>query len=170
MARNFTLPIPVSAFIGTRNITNPAALVSKSLNLTYRSGWAFDDSTSEGVSTHCFIFPDEYTGTGTLKAELQFSAAGSTGTAGWLIYCEAITPGDTLSLTTSESFGSSNSGSASLTGTTAGDDVSVNVTLTNKDSVASGDLFRIAVVRDTAGADDASGDLTLWAVSLYEET
>jgi hypothetical protein len=169
MARNFTLPIPVSAFIGTRNTINPAALVSKSLNLTYRSGWAFDDTTSEGVSCHSFIFPDEYTATGTLKAELQFSAAGSTGTAGWLVYCEAVTPGDTLNLTSSESWGSSNSGTAALSGTTAGDGVSVTVTLTNKDSVASGDLFRLAVIRDVA-TDDASGDLTLWAVSLYEET
>ena len=169
MARNFTLPIPVSAFIGTRNVTNPAALVSKSLNLTYRSGWAFDDTTQEGISCHSFIFPDEYTATGTLKAELQFSAAGSTGTAGWLVYCEAVTPGDTLNLTASESWGSANSGSAALSGTTAGDGVSVTVTLTNKDSVASGDLVRLAILRDVA-TDDASGDLTLWAVSLYEET
>lgn len=169
MARNFTLPIPVSAFIGTRNVTNPAALVSKSLNLTYRSGWAFDDTTQEGISCHSFIFPDEYTATGTLKAELQFSAAGSTGTAGWLVYCEAVTPGDTLNLTASESWGSANSGSAALSGTTAGDGVSVTVTLTNKDSVASGDLVRLAILRDV-DTDDASGDLTLWAVSLYEET
>ena len=169
MARNFTLPIPVSAFIGTRNVTNPAALVSKSLNLTYRSGWAFDDTTQEGISCHSFIFPDEYTATGTLKAELQFSAAGSTGTAGWLVYCEAVTPGDTLNLTSSESWGSANSGSAALSGTTAGDGVSVTVTLTNKDSVASGDLVRLAILRDV-DTDDASGDLTLWAVALYEET
>tara|TARA_Y100000593_G_scaffold16762_1_gene33387 strand:+ start:5092 stop:5604 length:513 start_codon:yes stop_codon:yes gene_type:complete len=170
MARTFTLPVPVSAFTGTRNVTNPAALVSKSLNLTYRSGWAFDDSTQEGISTHCFIFPDEYTGTGTLKAELQFSAAGSTGSAGWAVYCEAITPGDTLNLTTSESWDSANSATKALSGTTAGDDLTCTVTLANKDSAASGDLFRLAIIRDTAGGDDASGDLTLWAVSLYEES
>ena len=80
-----------------------------------------------------------------------------------------IAPGDTLNLTASESWGSANSGSAALSGTTAGDGVSVTVTLTNKDSVASGDLVRLAILRDV-DTDDASGDLTLWAVALYEET
>jgi hypothetical protein len=168
MARTFTLPIPISAFIGSRNAVLPASLVSKAMTTTYRSGWAFDDSTQEAISTHCFIFPDEYTATGTLKADIQFSAAGSTGTAGWLVYCEAITPGDTLNLTTSESFDIKNTGTKALSGSTPGDDLDATVTLTNKDSVASGDLFRLIIARDTGTTDDASGDLTLWAVSLYE--
>ena len=170
MARNFTLSIPVSAFIGTVSTPTPAALVSKQLTTSYRSGWAFDDSTQEGISTHCFIFPDEYTATGTLKADIQFSAAGSTGTAGWLVYCEAITPGDTLNLTTAEDWDAKNTGTKALSGTTPGDDLSATVTLTNKDSVVSSDLFRIVVARDTPTTDDANGDLTLWAVSLYEAT
>ena len=170
MARNFTLPIPVSAFIGSRNIVQPAALVSRALNSSYRSGWAFDDTTLEAISCHSFIFPDEYTGTGTLKLEINFSAAGSTGTAAWAASVEAVTPGDTLNLNTSEDFDtSSNSNTASLTGTTAGDLVTTTLTLTNKDNVASGDQVRLAIQR-LVSSDDASGDLTLWAVSLYEET
>ncbi len=170
MARNFTLPIPVSAFIGTRNLVQPASLVSKALSTSYRAGWAFDDTTQEGISCHSFIFPDEYTGTGTLKLEINFSAAGSTGTAAWLANVEAVTPGDTLNLNTSEDFDAgANSNTAALAGTTAGDLISTTVTLSNKDNVASGDQVRLAIQRQIA-SDDASGDLTLWAVSLYEET
>jgi hypothetical protein len=170
MARNFTLPIPVSAFIGSRNVVQPASLVNKALPTSYRTGWAFDDTTQEAISCHSFIFPDEYTGTGTLKLEINFSAAGSTGTAAWVANVEAVTPGDTLNLNTSEDFDLGvNSNTAALAGTTAGDLISTTVTLSNKDSVASGDQVRLAIQR-LVGSDDASGDLTLWAVSLYEET
>ena len=168
MARNFTLPIPVSAFIGTRNLVQPASLVNKALTSSYRAGWAFDDTTQEGISCHSFIFPDEYTGTGTLKLEINFSAAGSTGTAAWKANVEAVTPGDTLNLNTSEDF-DAGVNTAALTGTTAGDLISTTVTLTNKDNVASGDQVRLAIQR-LVTSDDASGDLTLWTVSLYEET
>ena len=170
MARNFTLPIPVNAFIGTRNLVQPASLVSKALTTSYRAGWAFDDTTQEGISCHSFIFPDEYTGTGTLKLEINFSAAGSTGTAAWSVGVEAVTPLDTLDLNTAEDFDAgTNSNTAALAGTTAGDLISTTVTLSNKDNVASGDQVRLQVTR-LISSDDASGDLTLWAVSLYEET
>ena len=170
MPRNFTLPLPISAFIGTRNTVQAASLVTKALTTSYRAGWTFDDTTQEGITCHSFIFPDEYTGTGTLKLEINFSAAGSTGTAAWAANVEALTPGDTLNLTTQEDFdAAANSNTAALSGTTAGDLISTTVTLSNKDNVASGDQVRLAIQR-LVTSDDASGDLTLWAVSLYEET
>ena len=82
---------------------------------------------------------------------------------------EAITPGDTLNVTTTGSFDSSNTGTTDLSGSTAGDLLAQTVTLTNKDSVAAGDQVRLAFMRSVA-ADSVSDDLYVYLIELFEET
>ena len=167
MARNFdTITIPATAMRPAA--TNGAAFVSH--NATYpRGSLAYDDTTGEVATTVNIIVPDAYTGTDTLKAVLLFySASANSGTAAWAIECEAVTPGDTLDLGAAVSFDSANTGTVALSGT-AGDLTALTVTLTNKDSAASGDIFRMAISRDVS-ADSVSGDLFLTSVGLYEET
>ena len=171
MARNFTLSFPARQFLPARGLLSGAAIVSKTCSASYRPLYAFDDSTVEAICSDPVVFPDEYTGSGTLKATVLFSAAGSTGTAAWGISVEAITPNaDTLNITSADSFDTANTGTKALSGSTAGDERSAAVTLSNKDSVASGDGVRLAIKRDTVGSDDASGDLFFYVVELFEET
>jgi len=171
MARNFTLSFPARNFLPARGALAGAAIVSKTGVGSYRTLYAFDDSTAEFVISDPVVFPDEYTGSGTLKATVLFSAAGSTGTAAWGISVEAITPNaDTLNITSADSFDTAVIGTKALSGSTAGDLLSSAITLTDKDSVASGDGVRLAIKRDTVGSDDASGDLFFYVVELFEET
>ena len=169
MARTDTLPFTANSFTGTRGLVSPAALVVKSLAASYRYGWAFDDTGAEGICSQAVIFPDECTGAGTLKCELQFSAASTSGNAAFNVSVEAVTPGDPLNLTTSEDFDTTNAGSRSIAGATIGGNLSLTIDLANKDNVASGDLFRLAVQRNVGIGSNATGDLTLWAVSIFEE-
>ena len=173
MARNFTVSYSATDFMPATGVIAGAALSAKTGSASYRTLYAFDDSTQEYIVGQPIIWPDEYTGSGTLKANIFFSAAGSTGTAAWSVNLEAITPNaDSLNITTADSFGNAVSGTKALSGTTAGDllTCSITITSTSNDSVASGDGVRLAINRATAGADDASGDCFVYAVELYEET
>jgi len=167
MARTFTTTFTALSFLPAA--TNGAAFVSH--NVTYpRASLAFDDTTGEVATTSPIAMPDEYTGTGTLKARLLFySDTAAIGTAAWSVECEAVTAGDTLDLAVSAELDSTaNTGSTALSGV-AGDLTATTIQLDNKDSVESGDLFRLVVSRDTS-SDSVSEDLFLTAVELYEET
>ncbi|NQT86943.1 hypothetical protein HQ560_09275, partial [bacterium] len=110
---------------------------------------------------------------GTLKATLfLFAASDATNGCVFDLFVEAVTAGDTLDLEAATSWDSVNSsGDIDLSGSTAGDLVTATVTLTNKDSVAAGDLVRFGVRRDTDHAnDDAVGDIYLAALEVWEET
>jgi len=133
---------------------------------------ALDDTDEEAATSAGFEWPDEYTGSGTLKATCHFyMASDNTNDIALDVFVEAVTPGtDTLDLEATDGFDAANSGTVSLSGSTAGDALSLTITLTNKDSVASGDLVRIGVRRDCDSAnDDAAGDLFLASVTIYEE-
>lgn len=174
MARNFEFSLPPTSFIGD----NDAQLVSGDAAAAFASHLgrpvlAFDDTDEEAATSVAFGWPDAYTGTGTLKATVHFyMASDATNDVAVDVFVEAITPNsDTLDLEAASGWDSANSGTKSLSGTTAGDAQSVTITLTNKDSVASGDQVRIGIRRDCDSAnDDATGDMYIAAVEIFEET
>ena len=171
MARNFTISLPATAFGPVRGLSwASASITSQAVTNSHRVAWACDDTTAEGAASVPFVCPDEYTGSGTLKAKVFFaSGTQNSGSAVFAVYVEAITPGDTLNVTTADGFDSSNTGTTDLSGSTAGDLLAQTVTLSNKDSVASGDQVRLAFQRNT-GTDSVSDDLYVYLIELFEET
>ena len=170
MARNFTISLPATAFGPLRGGLTAATITSQAVTNSHRVAWACDDTTAEGAASVPFVCPDEYTGSGTLKAKVFFaSGTQNSGSAVFAVNVEAITPGDTLNVTTTGSFDSSNTGTTDLSGSTAGDLLAQTVTLTNKDSVAAGDQVRLAFMRSVA-ADSVSDDLYVYLSELFEET
>jgi hypothetical protein len=170
MARNFTISLPATAFTPARGLIAGATITSQAVTNSHRVSWACDDTTTEGAASVPFVCPDEYTGSGTLKAKIFFaSGTQNSGTAAFAVNVEAITPGDTLNVTTSDSFDSANVGSTNLSGSTAGDLLGQTITIANKDSIASGDQVRVAFTRNV-GTDSVSDDLYVYLIELYEET
>ena len=168
MARNFTLNFPSTAFGPAASTAGPT-FVNHGTTPYSRIGLAFDDSADEGAATGMFAMPSEYTGTDTLKAKVYYYTAATSGTFACNIYFEAFTDGDAVALNTAQSVDTGgNAGSATVPGTAGHLDV-ITITLSNKDSVAAGDLCRLLIVRDVS-EDGASGDVYLANIELYEET
>lgn len=173
MAHITILSIPASAFVGDNDAQlvggdNPAAPV----NHKGRPAMAFDATDEEAMVSAEFVMPGQYAG-GTLTADILFAmASDNTNDIALDVYVEAKTPDtDTLDMETATGWDTVNSATVSLSGSTAGDPLKLSVTLTNKDSVAAGDLVRIGIRRDTdSGDDDASGDLYVYSVDLWEST
>ena len=163
MADNFRLTFTPNMMIP--QATQGATFVVHSVQ---RLALAFDDTTNEYVYLQT-VLPPAYTGTGTLKARLLFySASANSGDAGWSVEVEAVTPADTLDLKVSSSFDTGNGGTQALSGT-AGDLTAITITLTNKDSCAAGDSFRLAIQRAAVTTDTVSGDLFLYSLELFED-
>jgi len=138
-----------------------------------RPALAFDTTAEEAATSASFVMPSIFAG-GTLMATVYvYSATASSGGCVFDVCVEAVVPStDTLDLEAADGFDAVNSsGDIDLAGTTAGDLISADVTLTNKDLVAVGDLVRIGVRRDcNHGNDDAAGDIYLAAVEIWEST
>ena len=173
MARNFTLSLPAASFNQTRGSLQAAQLTTQAVTSSHRIAWACDDSTNEGACSDPFVCPNEYTGSGTLKANLFFaSGTQNSGSAVFGIYVEAITAGtDTLNVTTTDSFDISgtNLGTTDLSGSTAGDLLAQTITIGTKDSVAAGDQTRLIFYRNVA-TDGVDDDLYVYLIELFEET
>lgn len=174
MAHVTLLNFPASALIGDNN----AQLVGGDAAAPHASKkdrpvLAFDDTAEEAAITPEVAMPGNYAG-GTLKATVHlFAASDATNGCVFDVFVEAKTPDtDTLDMEAATSWDSANSsGDIDLSGTTAGDPVDAEITLTNKDSVAVGDLVRFGVRRDTDHAnDDASGDIFVAALEIWEST
>lgn len=173
MAHTSLIPLTASMFTGDTD----AQLVAGDVPATPvrhkgRPAWAFDATDEEAIVSGEFTMPGQYAG-GTLSADLHFAmASDATNDIALDVFVEAKTPnGDTLDMEAAVSWDTANSGTKSVGGTTAGDPLMLTVTLTNKDSVAAGDLVRIGIRRDCdSGDDDASGDLYLYAAELWETT
>jgi hypothetical protein len=71
-------------------------------------------------------------------------------------------------LEAASSWDTANGGTQALSGT-AGDLTAITITLTNKDSCAAGDSFRLAIQRTATGTDTVSGDLYLNSLELFED-
>jgi hypothetical protein len=108
---------------------------------------------------------------GTLTAIITYRmASATTGAVRWQVAVEAITDGDTVDTDSTSSFDTANSAGATVPGT-AGHIDQVSVTLTNADSIAAGDLFRLRINRDadgTSGTDDATGDAHILCCELRD--
>ncbi len=131
---------------------------------------AFDDTEEKAAVTPEVAMPQAYAA-GALTAICHFYMASDvTNDISLDVFVEAKTPNsDTLDLEAATDWDTANSGTVSLGSTTAGDPLTVSITLTNKDSVAAGDLVRFGIRRDTdSGDDDAVGDLFLAAIEIQE--
>lgn len=176
MAHVTLLELAANAFVGD----NDAQLVGGDVaavpvNHIGRPAWAFDDTAEAAIVSGEVAMPGQYA-VGTLKATIHWAAAGdNTNDVRWDIYVEAKTPNtDTLDMEAATSWDTVNSISDSAGGSTVGDPLSVDVTLTNKDSVAASDLVRFGVRRDCDYAagdnDDLVGDAFIYSVEIWEDT
>lgn len=173
MPRNYELTLPATMFVGDNSAQLVAGdVTARRVNHSGRPALAFDDTAEEAAVSQEFEVPTAHTGTGTLKATLHVAAASdATNDIAFDVFVESKTPNtDTLDMESAASWDTANAGTISLAGTTAGDPLTLTITLTNADSVAAGDLVRIGIRRDTDSAnDDAAGDIFVYAVTLYEE-
>lgn len=168
MANSFEIDLPVTAWLP--NDTNGPA--QQNIATYNRPCLDFDDTTVETMQSFAFQMPAEYTGSGTLKLDVHFiTKTATSGGIAFRAYVEAVTPGvDTLDMDAADSYDAANQGNATAR-STAGYPIVVTITLTNKDSVAAGDLVRIKLDRyATDGTNDtATGDARVTHAVLREE-
>jgi hypothetical protein len=142
--------------------TNAAALMRVNL----RPVLAFDTTTSETVY-FTDVAPQGLTGALTCVITYMMASA-TTGGVAFDVALEAVSDGDTHDLDASAFFDTVNLGTATVPGT-AGHIDQISVTLTNADSMAAADLFRLSVARDVAdGGDTAAGDCYVLSVELRD--
>jgi len=95
----------------------------------------------------------------------------TTGTTGWQVQIEAVTPGDALNTTTTSSFDTVNNSASTTVPGAVGNTQDISITLTNNDSIAVGDLCRLRLNRDADGSaitDSATGDAYVLGVELRD--
>jgi len=131
---------------------------------------AFDcgAATDEYMYSKAFRWPDEYTGSGALKADICYYMASATSDdIEFEVYMEAISDGDSIDMDGASSFDSANTVNPTVPGTGQYPDI-CTATLSNKDSVASGDYVRLKLALD-ASDSAATGDCNVLWVCVYEE-
>jgi hypothetical protein len=110
--------------------------------------------------------------TGTMTAVITYAMASATTNAvGFQVQIEAITDADTLDTDASTSFDSVNNSASTTVPGTAGYIDQISITLTNQDSIAAADYFRLSLNRDadsSAVTDNATGDAYVLAVELRD--
>lgn len=129
---------------------------------------AFDATTDE-TCEWTDIAPQSLTGTLTLVVS-YYMASATSGSVRFQAQIEAVSDGDALDLDSSSSFDTANSAGATVPGTQGYID-QLSITMTNADSLAAGDIFRVRLNRDadgTSGTDDATGDCYVLFVELRD--
>lgn len=161
--------------MATRAVFGPLAAEFPSSNfpqltlVNRRPVLAFDAATDET----CYwtgIAPQGLTGTLTLVITYIMASATS-GTVGFQAALEAVTDGDATDLDAGDSFDTVNNSASTTVPGTAGHIDQISVTLTNADSIAAGDYFRLKLNRDADGSaitDSATGDAYVLAVELRD--
>ena len=153
--------------MATRAILSPLAAEFPASNfpelrkVNDRPVLAFDAATDESAYWS-LVAPQGLTGTQVCVITYMMASATS-GACRWQVAVEAVTDGDAVDLDATTSFDTANSGGATVPGT-AGHIDQLSVTLTNNDSSAAADYYRIRINRDadgTSGTDDAAGDAYL---------
>lgn len=173
MAHSTLILLPATSFVGD----NDAQLVAGDepavpVNHIGRPAMAFDDSAEKAMVSAEFIVPGQYAG-GTLTADILFAmATDNTNDIALDVFVEAKTPNtDTLDMETADSWGTVNTGTVSLAGSTAGDPLKLSIELTNKDNIAAGDVVRIGIRQDVdSGDNDNVGNLYIYSVDTWETT
>lgn len=167
------LVLPQSLFTGDEDAQLVAGDVAASPENTQssRAWWAFDDTNEEAIVSSPFVMPTQYTGSGLVLVVFGFfkTEIVAADEAHLDVYVEAVTPGDAVDMESATSWGTANGGNVVPVGT-AGNLVSLSITLTNDDGAVVGDLIRIGVRRDPLEAnDDATGDLCIIASELKDD-
>jgi hypothetical protein len=128
------------------------------LATTRRPYLGFSSSTAQ-TCYWTFIVPQGWTGTKT--AYITYVTSATSGDLDVDVGIEAITDGDALDLSTTNSFDTVNStNDTTVPGTAYTEDV-IAVTLTNNDSSAAGDYARLSLYRDVANDNAAAAMLVL---------
>jgi hypothetical protein len=130
---------------------------------------AFDAATDE-TAYWTGIAPQGLTGTITLVITYAMASATS-GTVGLQAQLEAITDGDTTDTDAATSFDTVNNSASTTVPGTAGYIDQISITMTNADSLAVADYFRLSINRDADGSaitDSATGDLYLLSAELRD--
>lgn len=128
------------------------------------------DATTDETCYWSSIAPQGLTGTVTVVVSYIMASATS-GTVGLQVALEAVTDGDAVDLDATTSFDTVNNSASVTVPGTAGHIDQISITLTNADSMAAGDYFRLSINRDADGsaiADTATGDLGILAVELRD--
>lgn len=160
MATTFLVGTPFSAEFPASNF--PQLLLSNR-----RPVLAFDASTDE-TAYWTGQAPQGFTGTPTLVITYAMASATS-GTVGFQAQLEAITAADAVDTDAATSFDSVNNSASTTVPGTAGYIGQISITLTNADSMAAADYFRLSLNRDADGSaitDSATGDAYVLAVEL----
>jgi len=125
---------------------------------------------NENCFTPAFRMPTAYTGTGTLKLAIGYHMSSATsGDLKWDVAVEAVTDADAVDLDSASSFDTENTVTVTVPATQGYLDVAT-VTLSNKDSVAAGDMVRLQIICDSVdAATTTTGDARLMYATLYEE-
>jgi len=147
----------------------PSAAFPQLLQTNRRPALAYDASTDE-TAYWTFIAPQGLTGALTLVVTYAMASATS-GTVGFQAQVEAISDGDTVDTDSATSFDTVNNSASTTVPGTAGYIDQISITLTNADSIASGDLVRLSLNRDADGSaitDSATGDCYVLAVELRD--
>ncbi len=106
--------------------------------------------------------------TGTMTAVISYIMASATsGDVDVDVAIEAVSDGDAVDLDATTSFDTVNSTDNTTVPGTAGYIDQISVTLTNQDSIAAADYFRLSLLRD-AVSDTATGDMYVLAVELRD--
>jgi hypothetical protein len=158
--------------MATRLVATPLSAEFPSANypaltlINRRPALAFDASTDE-TAYWTGIAPQGLTGA--ITAVLTYMMASATsGNIYWQAQLEAVTAADATDLDAGTSFDTANSGNGAVPGT-AGYMQQITITMTNADSLAAADYFRLSVNRDADNASDtATGDAYLLAVELRD--
>lgn len=145
----------------------PAANFPQLTLVNRRPVLAFDATTQE-TCQWTGVAPQGLTGELTLVISYMMASA-VTGGIRLEALLEAVTTGDATDLDAVDSFDTANGASDTAVPGTAGFMEQVTITLTNADSLAVADYFRLRVRRDPAHADDtAAGDCYVLAVELRD--
>lgn len=147
----------------------PASNFPQITHINQRPVLAFDAATDE-TAYWTDIAPQGLTGTLTLVITYCMASATS-GTVGIQAQIEAVSDGDTTDLDATTSFDTVNNSASTTVPGTAGQIDQISITLTNADSLAAADYYRISVNRDADGSaitDSATGDLYLLSIELRD--
>jgi hypothetical protein len=146
----------------------PASNFPQLMLVNRRPVLAFDASTAETCQWTA-IAPVGLTGTLTAVVHYMMASATS-GKIDFTGAIEAVTPGDSVDLDAGDSFDTANAITAPTVPSTAGYESSFTITLTNQDSIAAGDYFRLQLTRDATDAtnDTAAGDCYVLSVEFRD--
>lgn len=154
-------------FVGTPFSAEFPASNYPQLTLSNRRPVLGFDAATDETAYWTGIAPQGLTGTITVVVTYAMASATS-GNIYWQAALEAISDGDATDTDAATSFDTANSGNGAVPGT-AGYIDQISITMTNADSIAAADYFRLSVNRDADNASDtATGDAYLLAVELRD--